>query len=199
MDALGKLVSAEVRAMAGRKRWSAAALARELGWAQSYMARRWDGRAALTPAEVAAIARVLGVPMDALLPTEAREVREVAGPEVLAALDLDQLERIAAALGVSVASLIPQREAVAGGSGPAESAGTGRVLRFKPDDPARDSTYYRPATKELQVKAASILTSGRSAESTRPPSVTKSDLASRSTGPGSRRPRVSARLAGNRS
>jgi len=183
--------------MAGRKRWSAAALARELGWAQSYMARRWDGRAALTPAEVAAIARVLGVPMDALLPTEAREVREVAGPEVLAALDLDQLERIAAALGVSVASLIPQPAPVAGGT-PA-GPGAGRVLRFKPDETPRDSTYYRPATKELQVKAASILTSGRSAESTRPPSVTKSDLASRSTGPGSRRPRVSARLAGNRS
>jgi len=187
MDALGKQVSAEVRAMAGRKRWSAAALARELGWAQSYMARRWDGRQAFTPAELAQVARCLDVPVDALLPDSAREVHDVAGPDVLAALDMDQLDRIAAALGVSVASLIPREAATATGG---ETAGTsGRVLRFKPE-PAPDSTYYLATPREPQV-------SGRSDEIIRPPSGPRSSVASRANGPASRRPRVSARLAGN--
>lgn len=184
--------------MAGRKRWSAAALARELGWAQSYMARRWDGRAAFTPAELGEVARVMDVSVDALLPAEAREVREVAGPEVLAALDLDQLERIAAALGVSVASLIPQHTTTA--AGPPDPSGAGRVLRFKPDDIVN-------TIAERQV--APLVTAGRplvdqpsatrSARAARPPSGPSNSLPGQTTGPGSRRPRVNARLAGDRS
>ena len=68
MDTLRELVAGELRATLARKRISAAELARRLGWSQTYMARRVDGRAAIDMDDLEAIANVLQMPVTALLP-----------------------------------------------------------------------------------------------------------------------------------
>lgn len=67
----GKLrehAAAELRAELARQRISAAELARRLGWAQSYMARRIDGRVALDLDDLETLADALNVRIVDLLP-----------------------------------------------------------------------------------------------------------------------------------
>lgn len=61
MDTLRERVAGELRATLARKRISAAELARRLGWSQSYMARRVDGRQALDLDDLERIAAALDV------------------------------------------------------------------------------------------------------------------------------------------
>jgi transcriptional regulator with XRE-family HTH domain len=137
---------------------------------------------------VAELARQLGVSQKYL----ANRIPQRAGTPVVYALDTDDLARIADALDVSVASLIPSDTAPDAPAGsPAAPATEGRVLRFKPDDAGRNSTYKSSTPKEPLI-------TGRSAEITHPPSGPSSPVATRSPGPASRRPRVSARLVGSR-
>lgn len=74
MDTLRELVAGELRATLARKRISAAALARQLGWSQTYMARRVDGRAPLDVDDLEKIADVLEVTVADLLPRRQRAV-----------------------------------------------------------------------------------------------------------------------------
>jgi len=67
---LREVVASELRAILARKRISAAELARRVGWSQSYMARRVDGRAAMDVDDLEAVAKALDVPVRALLPNE---------------------------------------------------------------------------------------------------------------------------------
>lgn len=200
MDALGKLVGEEIRAMAARRRMSISALARALDLPQTYVARRVDGRAAFTPAELARVAEVLDVPVAELLPREAHRVPPAAVAVDFSGLDLNALQKIAAALGVSVASLVPVvRESEAAGASQGAPPPHFRPEDQDPDNP--NSTYFSPPavrTPSDQPKAVTSL-SDRSAESTRPPSGPRAKVADRVTGPSHRRPRVSARLAGSRS
>ena len=63
----------ELRALLARRRISASQLGRMLGWKQSYMARRIDGRVALDLDDLQAIAAALDVPVAALLPRSVHE------------------------------------------------------------------------------------------------------------------------------
>lgn len=76
MDSMRELIAAELRATLARHRVSAAALARRLGWSQTYMARRVDGRAEPTISELQKIAEGLGVCLVELLPREALQKRD---------------------------------------------------------------------------------------------------------------------------
>jgi len=67
---LREVVASELRAILARKRISAAELARRVGWSQSYMARRVDGRAAMDVDDLEAVAKALDVQVKALLPNE---------------------------------------------------------------------------------------------------------------------------------
>lgn len=58
----------ELRALLARRRMSVSELARRLGVAQSYMARRVDGRVALDLDDLESIAAILGVEVADLLP-----------------------------------------------------------------------------------------------------------------------------------
>lgn len=72
MDTLRELVAGELRATLARKRISAAELARRIGWTQTYMARRVDGRAAIDMDDLQAISEALDMPVTALFPTAVR-------------------------------------------------------------------------------------------------------------------------------
>lgn len=198
MDALGKQVGEEIRAMAARRRMSISALARELGLPQTYVARRVDGRAAFTPAELGQVAKTLDVQVTDLLPAEAHEVPPDAVAVDFSDLDLNGLQKIAAALGVSVASLIKVRESAA-----AAGAGSGPPPRFRPEMPSQDdpnSTYFQvPSVRTPGDQRKDVTFQvARSDDHTRPPTGPGARQADRATGPAARRPRVHARLAGVR-
>jgi transcriptional regulator with XRE-family HTH domain len=80
MDTLRELVAGELRATLARKRISAAELARRLGWSQSYMARRIDGRNALDMDDLEGIAEILEVTIADLLPRGHRVVTNGSSP-----------------------------------------------------------------------------------------------------------------------
>lgn len=73
---LRELTAGELRATLARKRISAAELARRMGWAQSYMARRIDGRVALDIDDLEAIARILEVNIIDLLPNRGQAIND---------------------------------------------------------------------------------------------------------------------------
>lgn len=76
---LGQLrehIAAELRAILARRRISAAELARQLGWAQSYMARRLDGRVALDADDIEAIATTLKVDIVDLMPPRGARIND---------------------------------------------------------------------------------------------------------------------------
>jgi transcriptional regulator with XRE-family HTH domain len=56
-------VAEEVRAQLARKRRSARSVALQLGWGQTYLARRVTGETPFTINDLAAIAGVLGIPV----------------------------------------------------------------------------------------------------------------------------------------
>ena len=80
MDTLRELVAGELRATLARKRVSAAEAARRLGWSQTYMARRVDGRAPLDVDDLERIAEVLEVTVADLLPRRQRVVTNGSSP-----------------------------------------------------------------------------------------------------------------------
>lgn len=57
------MVAEEVRAQLARKRRSARSVAVQLGWQQTYLARRVTGETPFTIDDLAALAGVLGVPV----------------------------------------------------------------------------------------------------------------------------------------
>jgi transcriptional regulator with XRE-family HTH domain len=67
-DSLREETAGELRALLARRRVSASELSRRLGWKQSYMARRIDGRVALDVDDLQAIANALQVSVLDLLP-----------------------------------------------------------------------------------------------------------------------------------
>lgn len=71
-ESLREETAGELRALLARRRVSASELARQLGWKQSYIARRIDGRVALDLDDLQAIARVLEVTVLDLLPRSVR-------------------------------------------------------------------------------------------------------------------------------
>lgn len=72
-ETLREEAAGELRALLARRRISASELGRRLGWKQSYMARRIDGRVALDLDDLQAIAAALEVPVLDLLPRSAKE------------------------------------------------------------------------------------------------------------------------------
>ena len=56
-------IAAEVRAQLARRRRSARSVALELGWTQTYMSRRINGRIPFNVDDLAAIAEALDVPV----------------------------------------------------------------------------------------------------------------------------------------
>src|ERR1043165_7796258 len=68
-DSLREEPAGELRALLARRRVSASELSRRLGWKQSYMARRIDGRVALDVDDLQAIAHALEVTVLDLLPS----------------------------------------------------------------------------------------------------------------------------------
>lgn len=63
-------VAEAVRVELARRRTSGRAMARELGWSFTTTARRLNGSSPFDIDELDAVARFLGVPVSALLPTE---------------------------------------------------------------------------------------------------------------------------------
>jgi len=61
-DSLRETVAAEVRAHIARQRRSASNVALELGWTQTYLWRRLNGRVSFDLNDLEEIAAVLGVP-----------------------------------------------------------------------------------------------------------------------------------------
>jgi DNA-binding Xre family transcriptional regulator len=68
-ESLREETAGELRALLARRRVSASELSRRLGWKQSYMARRIDGRVALDLDDLQAIAHALEVSVMDLLPS----------------------------------------------------------------------------------------------------------------------------------
>jgi len=61
-----------INAELGRRRMSQRALARELGWSQTYLRLRLSGRYPLTTRDIQAIADALGMPVTRFLPAPER-------------------------------------------------------------------------------------------------------------------------------
>ncbi|TDC01859.1 XRE family transcriptional regulator [Micromonospora fluostatini] len=66
---LREYTAGELRARLARERISVTALARRLGWSQSYLARRVDGRVAFDLDDLEKVADELGIHVADLLPT----------------------------------------------------------------------------------------------------------------------------------
>src|SRR5438034_8531988 len=99
---LREQVADEILGLLGRRRMSVAALARALGHTnQMQLSRRLNGATAFTLGEIVAIARVLRVDSATLLPTG---VAHAAVPASL--LNLDEIQAISAALGISPADVV---------------------------------------------------------------------------------------------
>lgn len=73
---LDTYVANEVRAWLGRRRLSAAAAARRIGWTQPYLARRLNGMTTFTVTDLGALGQLLGVAPAAFL--EGAPVSELA-------------------------------------------------------------------------------------------------------------------------
>jgi len=67
---LSQYAAREIRRHLGGERTSVAALARKLGWTQSYLARRVDGRVAFDLDDLEKVAAEIGIRVMDLLPTE---------------------------------------------------------------------------------------------------------------------------------
>lgn len=69
-DEIAQSVAAEVRAQLARQRRSGRSIAKEIGYSQQSMSLRLTGKIPLNVVELTAIARILGVPVKALLPDD---------------------------------------------------------------------------------------------------------------------------------
>ncbi len=67
---LSEYAARKIRGHLGEERISVAALARKLGWSQSYLARRVDGRVAFDLDDLEKVAEEIGVQVTDLLPTK---------------------------------------------------------------------------------------------------------------------------------